>query len=342
MKVKRALSENAVTWLILIAGAVLVVYGLHKHGVLGPSRERLHFGARLDAARVVGDGGETLTLAPGHWTVLLSGPPEDLELAQYLSYLVETSRERSDRLEPLVLIDAAPEKLREFEERNHLAFPLHALGRFLPQDLATLGLTGHRRSYALISPSLRVAFSSTYLRPNDLRLLLEKHLGIARASENAPLEPGDAFPVLELSQVAGPAAGSVDEGGRRAWVVFTSQCVSCSLRNQVGALAGDQALLESYYADRGEALGVIFSNSFDRSDLVAKLRDVGLDAVPVYRSEEPIPGLESAYLRSSLESEDVVVAELSEGGDVVRIDGLWAALRAAEERASRHPKARHE
>jgi len=322
-------SEYAITWLFLLVGIGLLVYGLHKHGVIDPPPE-LRFGEHLDATQVVGDEGETLNLSPRHWTLVLSGPPEDLELAQYLSFLMGENREETASLEPIVLIDEGPEKLNEFEWRNFLLFPLHALDTFRHEDLVGLGLRGHQRAYALISPDLDVVFGSTYLKPNDLRLLLEKHLRISPAGESKTLEPGEAFPTLQLSQVAGPSSEPTSDSSRRTWIVFTSQCVSCSLGNQVKALADDQALLRDYFREKGEVLGVIFSNSFDEAELIDRLEYVGLEAIPAYRSAGPIPGLEDPYLRSSLQGEDVVVAELSDDGEVRQIEGLWRTLHMAK------------
>jgi len=314
---------------MLTLGSALLAFGLYKHKLLGPT-PALEYGRQLAPQEIEGVGGQVLRLSEGSWYFLMSASTDDLALVKYLSQLMEGNGLHFKSFQPIVLIDDEQEPLTEFEFRNFLTFPVMALHTFPHNELENLGLHGHDRAYALISPSLEVVFASSFLQTNDLRLLLEKHLGTERQGSVRALEPGDAFPSLRLSQVAGPALELHVPGSVREWMVFTAQCITCSLKNQMEQLAEHQELFASQ--DGSGEVAVIFSSSFDEYDLVAKLQQLRLSTLPVYLSASPVIGLEDPYLQKSLYVEDVLVVDVDDGGRVVEIRGfseVMQGLRAA-------------
>lgn len=324
-----AFMKSAGSLSLLGLGLLLVLYGIHRHRLFDPPPE-LSFGQKMNPIEIVGERGQTLNLTAGSWHLLISGSHKDLQLAEYLSRLMDASQQGTSLLRPFVLIDDEHETVKEFEFRNFLPFPVHALHSFEHQDLVELGLRGHDRAYALISPGLEVVFASEYLQPNDLRLLLEKHLRIVRRRVSRPLEPGDRLPSVPLSQEAGPVEGPGTDGGGRTWIVFTSQCVTCSLQNQMELLATHQELLGEWSRNRGLSLAVVFSETFDRPDLIAKLDQLKIDRVPIFLAGGPLEGLEDAYLKRSLHGDDVLMVQADREGTVVEIRSFRAWVASLE------------
>jgi hypothetical protein len=310
---------------LLGVGLLLALYGLHKHGVFA-SPPVLAYGERLDPVVITAPDQQSLELSRGVWHFILSGSTHDFALIKYLAQLLENPTLRAASLQPVVLIDGHHEEVKDFELRSFLSFPVHALHSFRHQDLISLGLEGHERAYALVSPDLEVVFASSYLQPNDLRLLLEKHLGFGAPNHPGALEPGDPFPTLELKKIAGPPLDGGPTPPDRLWILFTAQCVSCSLGNQIEGLAAAQALLQDLGRTTTLDVGVIFSSAFEQAELAELLAYLDLTQLPVYLASSPLYGLEDPYLRSSLHGSDVLVARLDPNGAIEEIESFSSFL----------------
>lgn len=193
----------------------------------------------------------------------------------------------------------------------------------------------------LISPSgeIRFAASGEYLLDDDLRQLLEKALlgevtyGESDAEERRPLAPGDLFPethVLSLRTGTWKSRSDLVGQGINRFVVFTADCVSCTLYSYLNRFRAAAKAMGS----GGRRVAGIFGSRFSVAEVQEQASSIGLNTA-LFLAKDEIRGIEDGYYLTSLIAPVVVVDTDNDGvvQEVLTFDALYAELEEASKAA---------
>ncbi len=162
---------------------------------------------------------------------------------------------------------------------------------------------------------VRFTASGDFLLDDDLRQLMEKML-LGQVTRQDPdeahlLGPGELFPqsnLLELGVDRIVSRLDLAREGFNRFVVFTADCVSCSLNSFLNRFHSSYGSLER----RGRKVAGVFSSRFSPLEIARQAEEIGIEA-PLFVSEEEMAGIEDSYFLSSLISPVVVIDTDSDG-----------------------------
>ncbi len=329
----RLQSKGRVVLFVLALGILAVGIARHRSGSGAAIASR--YGAVVPPFEATLADGRSALLDAGRWRLVVSLSLQyDTDIVEYLGYLIEESPLAPLALDLLIVAPESAGQVESLQEKTGISLPIataranHGLLR------KVLGLSHYGRRFVLIDPQGQVAFHADFMKPGDLRQLLEKHLtatGRALVTAVVPLAVGDVFSPPELAMLGAATEPAQDEDSARLWLVFTSQCVRCALSSHLLLVSTAESALAEYAATRGLGLRLLFSPRFSATALTNALADLAV-AVPALRSRASLASIEDEYRGLSLTGDDVVVIATDSSARVTSVRGLPELVREIHSR----------
>ena len=330
--------ENAKTaprptkWAITLAGALVVLanLGYYLHSQSRSAVDvHVRYGEPFGNPSLVDLDGHQIAYA-GKWTLIVSFDPavgDSLRLAKYAQVLQGRYSKRN-----LQIIGAAHAKLEDVRNavrESYLTYPVvsTASERISPPD--------HYTWVLLVDPSGTLRFSSDFVEPNDLRMIVERflldHISYDTKTTLAALAAGDAFPEVAAVNLKTPEAERRGErdlqfatdlgfappiGADTPLVVFSARCSKCSLES---AFASYAAWEKSTIPPNAPVPALLFISKFTRAELRAELTKHSVRAA-VWHARAAIPGLEDPYSLDGLLPFDVLAVSLTSSNKLIRVE----------------------
>lgn len=289
-------------------------------GILFPGDE-LTFASQLAPVEIDRERG--VRLNEGRWHFLMVGTlQDDGPLLLQLQNLLEHPGLLAGNLSPIVFIDGhdPSANLRHYAEINKIRIPLLTLHDIDSDILADLQIRDHERRFVLLDPTLEVIFHADFMKPKDLRLLINRHFGASEResqSSNTTLAHSSYFLPARVEALPG-----VEQNfGTRSslFLVVTSTCISCSLNNRIDQLAIYEDFLQNEARAKNLTPALLFSSTFVREELVAHLEDLEIE-IPAY-SAGWLKGIEERHSQEPVVDWDMGVVETDALGRVTFISG---------------------
>jgi hypothetical protein len=312
---------------LFLGSLALVFLGLNRHGIFTTNRD-LRYGAQVRECQLEAPGVESFHFRKGMWYFVVVGTLEENgSFLNYLETLLASPRIQTGNLKPLALIDGHDEavNIQQYVKANNLSYAVMPLHDIRTAALTGLGITNHGKRFFFLDPDLRTVFHSEFMKPKDLRLLMEKYFGSPSTSiDVSPIRIGDSMPTLSVTPVS-PHLGDF-ETRASLLVVFTANCVSCSLDNKLVELALHQDTLKGSASMEGLNLSLIFSPAFVARDISNRVAETGID-IPAFIATELV-GIEDPYRQESYHRWDVLIIKVNETGEVTLLASFENFLNA--------------
>ncbi|MCP5047060.1 MAG: hypothetical protein GY940_07795 [bacterium] len=298
---------------VIMAGILLLIFIDHKD--MFNKSSSYQYGDKIEKLDFKDTDNNKVKLEEGYWylMVLANGLERNFGFIKYIDHLLEDKFTESG-LKVFVFSGEANVRAREFAAKNSISIPIFPT-QTNHSNLRRLFKSAHKhRAVGLIEPSGKLVFVSDFIRENDVRQILEKHLkgriDYSRKGKNK-LKVGDLFTSIEVIDLKSGEDGIIDkESSPRLWLIFTSNCVACALKS----------ILESYSGLQGNLLtklkvtkGLIFSHFFNMDDLKHRLGELNITD-DSYLSKAELAGIENNYYKSP-NSDDNVVAVITDPGN---------------------------
>jgi hypothetical protein len=255
---------------------------------------------------------EGLKIEKGKWylIVLSTGLERNFSFVKYIDHLSETTF--SDPCLRFFVFDASPGTvIARFREENGVSIPIlpaHENREVLERLFKP---PWEQRAVRLIDSSGKISFAADFIRENDVRQILEKHLrgnidyqSIDNGS--ARLKTGDFFLSFNAIDIKSGAETVVDkELSPRLWFIFTARCVSCALKSSLSSYSSMEAGA-GLLSKLNIPVGLIFSPYFNPDDINRRLAELKIQA-PAYLSRDELEGIENSYYRTPAPGKNVIV-----------------------------------
>jgi hypothetical protein len=289
------------TAVLFLVGALILAGGIH----------RLHSGARL-AAPAYGEtlsaasmmrahDGRELRIDRGRWHLLVVGSVASQgELLRGIQTLQEAAAVPSHVLQTTAFFSNTSDAIGSFGTANRVTLPIVSLHDQAAAVRRAINLTDYRPRIYLAAPDGRIAFTATYARVSDVRLLMEKHLGVSGSAESiAALAAGGRFAPDGLLDVRDGVARKLATSTSRLWVVFTAECVTCALESRLLVLRALEDRFEEVARRERRQLALLFSPSFSAT-AVKQTLDEHAVAASSFIAQAGLAGLEDPYGQRAL------------------------------------------
>lgn len=184
-----------------------------------------------------------------------------------------------------------------------------------------LALEEHSLGVFLIDPNGRIQFAATYVQPEDLRQLVEKHLlgtiSYAPPDTTRALKVGERFPHAFLVDVRQGRRVNLEGLAERMIIIFTGRCPSCGLSSYLTSYRSFELLMR----DSAQHPLLIFSSKFSEREIIESAAQLDLQD-DLYLAPNGIPGIEDEYYLKSYFSDEVLVVTTDRTGTITSIQSL--------------------
>jgi hypothetical protein len=305
----------------VIAAIVLANIGLYVYSqVYGFRDSHLHpvYGDRFPRLTMTDLDGRAVD-ARGHWVLALyfnHAAADSLRLAKYIEILHR--RYTPSKLMTIGVTRGQITAVRTAVVDAGITYPitLDRLGGSAPDDHPTWAF--------LIDPSGTIRFSSDFVQPTDLRMIVERYV-VGSIAYNTkpllrPLAVGDDTPDFtstRLRQEVDAQGPAVPLDPAHPVVIFSARCSSCSLTNALVNYV-------NWEKETNPAVmpTLIFSTKFTRAELEAQVAQLRPSAA-AWHALEAMPGIEDPYSLDGLLPTEVVVLTNSADGRVAQLES-WS------------------
>jgi len=240
--------------------------------------------------------------------------PESVRLAKYAAILRDRYKDKNVVVLGITSGDA--HAIRSSLRDSNLNYPVST------QNVSTVTFEKHDSWVLVVDPEGTIKFSSDFVRPNDMRMLLERYV-VGRitydtSTATTKLRPGDSIPdvaTVPIGRDASQGEHLTVNHFTGPVIVFSARCSACSLASALEAYAAWEATA----IPTSSRPTLLFSTKFTRRELEAELAKYEIKAIR-RQALEPIPGIEDPYSLDGLFGSDVVVLGTSQDTTVARVE----------------------
>lgn len=198
--------------------------------------------------------------------------------------------------------------VEEFRKKYKILFPVLSAQKNLNILRKNFKLGDYSRHILLIDPELKVKFSSNFVKEDDIRQILEKHL-IGKITyinelQKKELKVGKLFPHIEVIDLNSKAKKIISKDfsqARYLWIIFTSSCISCILDNSLSMFS----LMENDLRRKFLNIGLIFSPYFNEEEIIHKVKKLNIQT-PVFLAKSELYTIEDLYYKTPYENNDII------------------------------------